>query len=212
MTDRLLILADEILQRVTVDTDEVALLRLLLQHPDQVHIQGTIEQEHAVPLVLGRADVAILTIRILRIEMDHLLVLIGLVALDQSLVLLESVKLLIGVLEEQDPLSPLGKLLIRKHAILHEEIKCRPLLLISGTIGLEELCQLICYLAGDIGRDLLHPGIRLEIAPADVERNIRRVDHAVEEIEEVGDDSLDIIGHVDLVAVKRDVALLHIEV
>ena len=173
LTDRLLVLTHKILQSVTVDTDEVAVLRLLLQHPDQVHVEGTIEQEYAVALILRCTDIAVLTIRILRVEMDHLLVLIGLVALDQGLVLLECVVLLISVLEEQDTLSPLCKFLIRQHTILHEEIECRPLLLKSGTIRLEELRQLVRHLAGDIGRDLLDPGIGLKIAPADVKRDIR---------------------------------------
>ncbi len=60
--------------------------------------------------------------------------------------------------------------------------------------------------------DLLHIGIALEIAPAHVERNIGRIDHTLQQHEELRHDIFHFIGYKNLVGVELDLVFLYLVV
>lgn len=77
-----------------------------------------------------------------------------------------------------------------------------PFLLILLTVLLEDALQAVGNLLGDIGGDLLHVTIALQIGAGDIQRNVGRVDHAMQQGEELRDDALYLVSDEDLVAVE----------
>ena len=208
----LILLHDQTVDDVTVHTCEAALLQLLLQHRHHRHIQLAVQQQHGVALVLGCLDVAVLVVLVRGIEVHELAILVGLVVLDERLVLLIGEMLALDILHQGEVLGTLVEVLLREHAVMDEELQVVPFLLIVLTVVLEGLLQTVGHLLGNIGGDLLHVGIALQIAAAHVQRDVRRVDHAMEQGEEVRNDALHLIGDEHLVAIELYLVALQFDI
>ena len=87
-----------------------------------------------------------------------------------------------------------------------------PVLLIIVALGIEQAGQLVGYLSGDVGGELLDIAVVLQETAADVQRQIGAVDHALEQHQELRDDFLDVIRHEDLTAEEFDLTFLGAEI
>ena len=76
----------------------------------------------------------------------------------------------------------------------------------------EEFVQSVGNLSGDVSRDFLDVRIALQVASRYVKRNIRRVDHTVQQRQELRYDALDRVGDEDLIAIELYLVLLYFEV
>ena len=204
----LLLLADQVADAVGIHARKGGLLDLLLQQIDPVAVEFAVEQEHVITLVLRLLDESVLLLGIGRIQIHHLAVLVGLVSFDRLAVLLEAEVLPFGILYEGKSHRALAEFLVGQHAILDEELEVVPLLLQGLPLILEDLLQPVGHLLGDVGRNLLYVGVALQIAAGDIQRNIRRVDDAVEQRQEVRHNVIDMVGDKHLVAVERDLVAL----
>ena len=95
---------------------------------------------------------------------------------------------------------------------MDEELQAVPLLFEGLTVVLEDLLQAIGHLLGDVRGNLLHVLVALQVGAGDVERDVGRIEHAVQQGEELGDDALHGVGDEHLVAVEPDLVALQIHV
>ena len=93
-----------------------------------------------------------------------------------------------------------------------EELEVVPFFFILLAVFLEDAVEAVGHFLGDVGGNLLHVGIALQIAAADVERDVGRVDDAMEQCEELGHDAVDLVGDEDLVAVELYLTFLQVDV
>ena len=206
------LLADQIVDRIAIDTDKVCLLQLLLQLAHDMRIQLTVQQHHAVAFVGCTFHVAVLSMLVRSIEIHHLSVLVRLYTFDERSVFVERVLVSVHIGEKEELGCTLIELLIRQHTVFDEELQTIPFLLECGAVVFENFFQTVCHLLGDMRRDLLHIGIALQIGARYVEGNIRRIDDPVQEGEEVRHDTLYFIGDVNLIAVELNLVALQIQV
>ena len=206
------LLLDQLVDHVAVDAHEARLLVLRLVPVDVVAVQLAVHHQHVVPLAFGRFEERVLLHGIVHIEEHHRLVLVGLVLLHLLDVLFGGEILTFDILPEHDPGGLLGELLVGENAVLDEDLQVVPLRLVVRAHGREQLLQAVCDFAGDVARNLLHVGVALQVAARDVERDVRRVDHAVQQRQVLRHDALDLVRHVDLVRIELDLVLLDLEV
>ena len=171
-------------------------------------VKLAVHQKHIIPFVLRRLDESVLLVSVGCIEVNDLLVLVGLVVSHGLAVVLKGEILAVGVLQEGKLQRPLAELLVGEHAIFNEQLEVVPLLLPRLALVLEYLLQSVGHLLGDVGRDLLDILVGLKITSGHVERDVRRIDDTVKEGQEIRDDVLDVVGDEHLVAVELDVVLL----
>ena len=157
-------------------------------------------------------DERILAYGIVDVEYYQIAVLVGLLLTDGLGKLFAGKILAVDRLPEHESLRLLGELLVGQYAVLDEYFQIVPLLLVVGTHRREELLQAVGHLARDVARNLLHVGVALQIASRDVERNVGRVDHAVQQRQVFGYYSVDLIGNEDLIRVELDLVLLYLKV
>ena len=177
-----------------------------------MHVEFAIHKEHVVALLAGTPDVGVVAVGVLRVEDDEIAILVGLRVFDEVFVLVKRVVLAIEIAEEGEGCSPVVELLVGEHAELNEELDVVPLLLIVGALVLEELLQFVGHLLGDVAADLLDGSIALQIAAADIEGNVGRVDDTMQKGEVFGHDVVHLVGDKDLVAVELDLVAPHVEV
>ena len=205
-------LEDKAVDRVAIHADEARLLDLLLQLSDGVDVELSVHDEDVVAAILGRLDVAVLLVRVGGVEVDDAAFLIGLLGGDQLAILLEGVIGAVDVLEQGKLRGAVVELLVAEHAVLDEELQAVPLLFEGLAVVLEDLLQAIGHLLGDVRGDLLHVLVALQVGAGDVERDVGRVEHAVQQGEELGYDALHGVGDEHLVAVEPDLVALQIHV
>ena len=133
---------------------------------------------------------------------------VRLVFLDQRIVLGEREILAVGILHEREVGGLLGELFVGDDAVLDENLQIVPLFLELVAVLREQLAQPVGYLAGDVARNLLDVRVALQIAARHVQRDVGRVDHAVQQRQELGHR----IGHEHLVRIELDLVLLYLEV
>ena len=208
----ILLLLDQLVDHVAVHTHETRLLVLRLVPVDIVVVQLTVHQQHVVPLGLGRFEERVLLHGIVHIEEDDRLVLVGLVLLHLLQILRRREILALDVLPEHELLRLLGELLVGEDAVFDEYFQIVPLRLVVRAHGVEQLLQTVGDLAGDVARNLLHVGVALQVAPRHVERNVGRVDHAVQQRQVFRHDALDLIRHIHLIRIELNLVLLYLEV
>ncbi len=95
---------------------------------------------------------------------------------------------------------------------MYEQLEALPFLgelVLLVAVDLEEFVR---HFLGDVVGYLLHVLIALQVTAADVQRDVRRVDDAVEQSQILRYDVLDLIGHEDLVAVELDLVIVDVEV
>lgn len=183
---------------------------LLLVHKWSVKL--TIEKKDIITLGLGTLYETVLILSVVGVKDDEITVLIGLLLLNESLVLIEGKELAVNILKQGEFCGALCELLVGEHTILHKDLQIVPLLLECGTVALKDLLEpvsdLLCYMV----RDLLDIRVALQIRSRDVERDVRGIYHAMKEREEVRHNALDRVGDEDLVAIQLDLVPIDIEV
>ena len=105
-------LHDEAVYGISVNSCETSLFQLLLQHAHHGRVQLSVHQQDAITLVLGRLDVSILLLHIVGVKVNQVSVLIGLVVLDERLVLFHREMLTLRVLHERKILCPVIEVLL----------------------------------------------------------------------------------------------------
>ena len=105
-------LHDEAVYGVSVNSCETSLFQLLLQHAHHGRVQLSVHQQDAITLVLGRLDVGILLLHVVGVKVNQVSVLVGLVVLDERLVLFHREMLTLRVLHEREILRPVIEVLL----------------------------------------------------------------------------------------------------
>ena len=108
----LLLLGDEVVNAVRVDTCKTCILDLHLEEIHEMAVKLAIHKEHIIPLRLGCLDERILSFWICRIKTYDLLVLVSLLALNGLLVVLDAEILAVCILQETELHSPVAELLV----------------------------------------------------------------------------------------------------
>ena len=206
------LLVDQPLDDIGVDTHETRTGILVLEPADEMTVELAVHRQHVVPFAASRLDECVLRDRIGRIQADHVAVTVRLVFLDQRIVLGEREILAVGILHEREVGGLLGELFVGDDAVLDENLQIVPLFLELVAVLREQLAQPVGYLAGDVARNLLDVRVALQIAARHVQRDVGRVDHAVQQRQELGHDAFDRIGHEHLVRIELDLVLLYLEV
>ena len=115
------------------------------------------------------------------------------------------------VLEQVNVFDLVVELLVREGTVLQEDLQLVPFLLKVLAVFLEHRLQLLGHLLADVGGDFLDVGVGLQIGTGDVERDVGRVDDAVQQGHKLGDDALQLVGDKDLVAVELHAVFLEVE-
>src|SRR5690606_36527619 len=97
---------------------------------------------------------------------------------------------------------------IRNHPVLHQGANLIPLLFEFFSVVLEKLGKLVRDLPGDVTVDFFHVGVTLQIAPRHVERNVRRIDHTVQQREKLRYYLTHLIRDKNLIGVQLYLVLL----
>ena len=146
------------------------------------------------------------------VEVYQVAVLVGLVVLDERLVFFCREVFAVYVLEQCEVLGAVVEVRLREHSIVDEELQVVPFLLEVLAVILEDSVQSVSHLLCDICRDLLHVAVALQIAAAHVERDVWRVDDAMQQCEELRHDAFHLVGNEHLVAVELYLVALHVDV
>ena len=168
---------------------------------DEVHVDGLIEHRHVDAALGEQADRRILPRRVGGV--DHLIRQLLAVAL---LVFRQRQEFAVRRLEEQAVLHAFGEFLIAHHAILDERMDIRPEALVGFALGLEHAGQAVGDLLGDVVGDAAHIAVVLQEGAGDVQREIRAVDHALEQHQEFRNDLFDVVGDEHLAGIQLDLA------
>ena len=149
-------------------------------------------------------------LHIVGIQINQVAVFIGLAILDERLIFLKRVIFAVDIFQQCKVLRPLIEILLRQHAIMNKQLQAIPFLLISLAVLLEDALQTIGHLLGDVGRNLLHVRIALQIAAAHVQRNIGRVDHTMQQRQELGHNAFHLVGHKHLITIQLNFIALQL--
>ena len=121
----------------------------------------------------------------------------------------------VQILEQDVIVHLLTELVILQAAKLDERADVVPVFVVLFLLGLTHAGELVRHLLGNIFGNLLYKAVILQSASGYVQRQIRTVDHALEQKQELGNDFLDIICDEDLVVVQLDRSLdgfvLHVD-
>ena len=86
----------------------------------------TVEQQHAVTLILSGLDVRILLLLIGGVEINELVVLILLICLDERLVFIECEVLALRILKQSEVLGAIVETILREDTVVDEEFQVVP--------------------------------------------------------------------------------------
>ena len=95
---------------------------------------------------------------------------------------------------------------------MDEHLHIVPLLLEVLAVVLEEFCQFVSHFLGDVAADFLHIVVALQVTAADIQRDVGRVNHAVEQRQVLRHDVLYLVGNEHLVAIELNLVAVHIEI
>ena len=95
-------------------------------------------------------DVGVLLIAVGSIEVDEVAILVGLVVLDEGLILLVGEVLVVGVGEQGKLLGLVIERLLGEHTVVDEELQVVPLLLVLLAVVLEDAAEAVGHLLGDV--------------------------------------------------------------
>jgi len=175
-----LFLADQVLHHIGVYAHKTLAAIFLLQLVHHRRGQDVIQHQHVIPLCAGRLHKGVLLLGMVRIQIDQVLVLVGLLLFNQLFILLRSEIFPFSVLEEEEGFCPLEKFLIGQHPILDKNLQVIPFLFELLTLILVNLLQTVSDLFGDVRADLFHIGIALQVRAGDIQRNVGRVEHPMQ--------------------------------
>ena len=112
--------------------------------------------------------------------------------------------LAVQILEQDVVRHPLAELLILEAAVLDERADIVPVFVIIVLVGFAHAGELVRNLLRDVVRDLLRKAVVLQCGSRYVQRQVRAVQHALEQHEIFRNDLLDIVGDEDLIVVQLD--------
>ncbi len=81
-----------------------------------------------------------------------------------------------------------------------------PVFFVILTLRSEERLQFVGYLSSDIIRNLTDISVILQKASGYVQRNVRTIDHALQEKQKLRNDLLDVVCNKNLIAIELDLA------
>ena len=121
-------------------------------------------------------------------------------------ILLQRQELAVQIFIEDEIHHSVGEFLVLQAAELDERADIVPVFFIVLPVGLVHAGKLVCDLLGNVSGNLLHKSVVLQRASGDIQRQIRTVDHTLQQHQVFGDDFFDIIRDEDLVVVQFDLA------
>ena len=207
-----IILRDQPLDDIRVDPGKPGIFQLHFHMVHEVDVELTVEKQNIIPFGPGRLYITVLLVLIGGIQVNQCFILIGLLRFYQLLVLLEGKIFSVCILQQGKLRCTLIELLLGDHSIVDEQLQVVPLLLELRPVILKDLLKLISHLLHDMRRYLLHIGIALQVAPRYVQRYIGRVEHTMQQGQELGYDILHRIGNEHLVGVKLNLVSLHLNI
>ena len=146
------------------------------------------------------------------VEINLRIVLVGLVRLDERFVLVQRKVFTLNIFQQDKTLCALVEFLVGQNSVLDEKFQIVPLALELRAVGFEDFLQTVGHFFGDVARNLLHVRIGLQIATRHVQRDVGRVDDAVQKCQKFRHNALDTVGHKHLIAVELDFVLLNLDV
>ena len=143
-----------------------------------------------------------LLLQVVGIKIAYVLVLVGLQGGNLVAIVFEAIELALGILEEGELHSALAEFLFGEHAVFDKDFDVVPFVLEVFAVVLEHLFQLVGYLLADVGGDFLHVAVALEIATRNIQRNVGRVKHTVQQHQVVGHNAFYAVSNEYLIAVE----------
>ena len=184
----------------------------MLQHAHERRVELSVEQEHAVAFVFGCLYVAVLRFWVGGIEIDDVAVFVGLRGLDEVAIFVVGEIFAVDVFEQRVFGGTVVEVRLREHTIVDEELEVVPFGLKVLSVGLEDRLKTVAHLLGDIARNLLDIGIALQVAAADIEGNVGRVDNAVQERKKLRHNIFHLVCHEHLIAIELDFVAMDFDV
>ena len=203
--DRCLSPVIDALNRIGLGQDHLGVVRV--GHGDGVglgiqHVDEGVEQHHVLALIGVQADHLRLALVVAGVVDGAFLA----VAVARAVFLQRQI-VAGGGLEQQRLLHAVVELLVLHAAVLYEGMDVVPVALVVLALVVELAGEAIGHLAGDVGGHLLDVAVVLQERAGDVQRQIRAVDHALEQQQEFRNDFLNIVRHEHLIVVELDHAL-----
>ena len=164
---------DKAVDDVGIHAGETALFKLAFQHGDDGSVQLPVEQQYAVAFVLGCFDVAVLGFLVLGIQVNQITVLVRLIVLDELLVFFEREVFTVTILKEGEVLGLVVEVVLCQHTVVDEDLDVVPFLLEFLAVVLEQALQAVAHFLRDVAGNLLHVAVALQVAAADVQRDVR---------------------------------------
>ncbi len=146
-----IVLANETLRSVGIDTDKASLLQFAFQHSYRVAVKLSVKEKHIVAFLLGTLNVGILTCFVGSIEVYHRPLLVCLCSLDKCAVFIKSVIVSVHILEEEEFFCRLIEFLIREHAVFYEDFDIVPFFLKLLAVILKHSVEFLCDFLRDVG-------------------------------------------------------------
>ena len=213
--------ANQVLNRVAVNAHETqstlctlyfVTLSLALGLRHTVHIQLAVHQQHIVAFGFGAFDRRVVRVRIVGVEQHQMSVLVRLRRFHFVDVLVQRAVLTGYVLHQRKAFGTLVELLVGQHTELNEQFDVVPFLGELVLVGFVELCQLVSHFLGDVAAYLLHIVVGLQITTADVQRDVRTIDYAMQQRQVLRHYLLHFVGHKHLVAIELNLVAVYVQV
>ena len=149
---------------------------------------------------------------IVSIEINQVTVFVGLIVLNQCLVLLKRKIFSVHILHQRKVLSTLVEVFLRQHSVVDEQFQGIPFLFVFLTVLFEDAVKPVGHFLSDVGRDFLYVAVALQITTAHIQRDIGRVNHTMQQRKEVGHNAFHLVGDKHLVAVKLYLIALQLDI
>ena len=150
--------------------------------------------------------------QVVGIEVNQVPVFVGLLVLDECLVLVKREILTFHVFQQTEILGPFIEVFLRQHTVVDEDLQVVPFLLILLSVLLEDTIQAVGHFLGNVSTDLLHVAVALQVASAHIQRNVGRVDHTMKQGEELRNDSFYLVGNEHLIAIQLYLIALDVDI
>ena len=186
-----------------------------------MRVEDAVHQQDIIAFLLGLGDVGVLFVDVSGVQIDDVLVLVGLQSLDLVAIVVQLEVLSFSVFQQSELHSALAEFLLGQHTVLDENLDVVPLLLklrveslrLVSSVSLafrfplfafrfRHLLQLVGHLLADVLGNFLHIAVALQVAAAHVQRDVRAVEHAVQQHQVFGHHALDAVGYKHLIAIQ----------
>ena len=207
----LFVFLNEVVHGVGIHAHKKHVAKLVFQLLDKMVVNDGVHHQHVVFLFAASADKAVVRIGAVGVQQHHFVVLVGLKRRYFFAIFVNGKVFAFRVFEQHKLLRFFIKLFVGNHTVFHKNAQVAPLAFVSFAVFVEQFLQFFGHLPGDVAGDFFHVLIALERAARNVERDVRRVNDAVQQHQEFGDDFFHIVGDVDLVGVELDFVALRLD-